>query len=164
EVFWNDGLGFIFSTRSPVPYIHDQAGNLYYEDYEFTPGKDEVIRDGDDGYIVSYGAMLYRCIDAAARLREDGIDVGVINKPTLNVQDYDMLEELSTAPFVLVAEAQNAATGLGVRFGTWLLQHGFTGAYDHMGVTKEGHGGVYQQIPHQELSPEHIIQTVRALT
>ncbi len=162
SVFWNDGLRFIFSTRSAVPEILDEEGEPMYEDYTFTPGRDEVVREGT-GYIVSYGAMLYRCLDAAERLREEGFDVGVINTPTLNVRDEQMLDKLSDASFVLVVEAQNETTGLGTRFGTWLLQHGFTGTYEHMGTTKDGHGGVYEQVPHQGLDPDSIMETVRDL-
>lgn len=162
EVFWNDGLRFLFSTRSAVPCIEDEDGGLFYDEYEFTPGKDEIIREGE-GYIVSYGAMLYRCLDAVERLRASGLDIGLINKPTLNVKDEAMLDRISDAPYVMVAEAQNVDQGLGVRFGTWLLEHGFTGSYDHMGVTKDGHGGVHEQIPHQGLDPDSIMRGVRRL-
>jgi transketolase C-terminal domain/subunit len=162
NVFWDDGLRFIFSTRSSVPDIHDEHGNTYFKDYDFTPGKDDIIREGE-GYVVSYGAMLHRSLDAVERLRHDGLNVGLINKTTLNVQDHDMMDRLANAPYVLVAEAQNKKTGLGVRFGTWLLQHGFTGVYDHIGTTKEGHGGVYEQLPHQGLDSASIQDKLRAM-
>ena len=45
----------------------------------------------------------------------------------LNSIDENMMKKLSNAPFVLVVETQNEKTGLGVRFGTWLLERGFSG-------------------------------------
>ncbi|PSO44331.1 MAG: transketolase, partial [Parcubacteria group bacterium QH_9_35_7] len=157
EIFADEGLRFIFSTRSAVPQILDENGDLYYDEkYEFQPGKDEVIRAGEDGFIISYGAMLYRCLDAVEKLKQEGKDIGLINKPTLNLVDEEMIEKLGNKEKVLLVEAQNEKTGLGIRFGTWLLQAGFTGDYDYMGATKLGHGGVKAQIPYQNLSSQDI--------
>ena len=162
KVFNDPGLRFVFSTRSAVPQILDDNGNLYFgDDYEFEPGKDEVIREGEDGYVVSFGAMLYRAIDAVEKLKQGGIDLGLINKSTLNVVDTNMMEKLADSDFVFVVEDQNKKTGLGIRFGTWLLQHGFTGKYDHIGTTKIGHGGVKMQVPHQGLETDDIQKKIK---
>jgi hypothetical protein len=40
-------------------------------------------------------------------------------------------------------------TGLGMRFGTWLLQRGYTPKYANIGVTKEGPGGLWEHAYHQ---------------
>jgi transketolase C-terminal domain/subunit len=89
HVFFERGLRFIFSTRSKVPYILKEDGKTrYFEgDYKFTPGKDEIIVEGKVGYVVSFGEMLYRSWDAVLRCREQGLDVGLVNKPSLNVVD-----------------------------------------------------------------------------
>ncbi|KKK12895.1 hypothetical protein ARAM_007474 [Aspergillus rambellii] len=91
RIFFTKGLRFIFSTRSKVPYILKESSeeHLFGGDYTFTPGKDEFIRHGSAGYIISYGDMLYRSLDAVERLRKDGQDIGLVNKPTLNVMDED---------------------------------------------------------------------------
>ncbi|MEO0948136.1 MAG: transketolase, partial [Cyanobacteria bacterium J06641_5] len=78
KVFHDPGLRFIFSTRSKVPFLLDSDGKqLYGEGYSFTPGKDEVVREGTAGYIVSFGDALYRSLDAVERLKQEGIDVGL---------------------------------------------------------------------------------------
>ena len=89
HVFFERGLRFIFSTRSKVPYIlkEDRKSKFFEGDYKFTPGKDEIIVDGKAGYVVSFGEMLYRSWDAVLRCREQELDVGLINKPSLNVVD-----------------------------------------------------------------------------
>ena len=164
QVFHNPGMRFIFSTRSKVPMILDDQGNEYFGgDYTFTPGKDEVIREGDAGYIVSFGDALYRSLDAVERLKQEGINVGLINKPTLNVIDEDMMAKIGQAPFVMVVESFNRRTGLGSRFGSWLLERGLTPKYAYLGVHEEGCGGLWEQFPYQGLDPEGIMSHVKGL-
>ena len=163
-VFHDEGLRFVFSTRSATPFILNTNGETFYDkSYRFVPGKDEVIRESDVGYVVSYGEMLYRCLDGVERLKAEGIHAGLINKPTLNVLDEEMMKKLAVAKFVLVMESQNVKTGLGVRFGTWLLERGFKGAYAHMGTTKEGRGGLGEQIPYQGLGPDGIRDKIKSM-
>ena len=164
KVFTDEGLRFVFSTRSATPYILNENGKpFYHADYRFIPGKDETIREGDAGTIVSYGEMLYRCLDVVERLKSEGVRVALVNKPTLNVVDEDMLKKIAKGRFVLVVETQNLRSGLGARFGTWLLERGYHTAYAHLGVTREGQGGLSEQIPYQGLSPADIRQKVQAM-
>jgi len=162
---WSDeGLRFVFSTRSETPEILGQDGQpLYAGSYSFTPDRDEVVRPGTLGYVISYGEMLYRALDAVEQLRESGLDVGLINKPTLNVADEETLVRVGSTPFVLVVETQNVKTGLGARFGTWLLQRKLTPRYAHLGTHQLGAGGLWEQVPQQGLSSESIVAKVREL-
>jgi transketolase len=163
-VFFDPGLRFIFSTRSKTPIVLDSNGNeLFGSGYKFVPGKDEVIREGTAGYIVSFGDALYRALDAVERLKQEGIDVGLINKPTLNVVDEEMMAKLGNAPFVLTVEAFNRKTGLGSRFGSWLLERGYTPKFAYMGTHEEGCGGLWEQYPHQGLDPVGIMNKVKQL-
>ncbi|KAF5359341.1 hypothetical protein D9756_003012 [Leucocoprinus leucothites] len=165
KVFFQRGIRFVFSTRSKVPWILKEDGSRYFEgDYEFVPGKDEVILEGTAGYVVSFGEMLYRSYDAVLRCRQEGLDVGLINKPTLNVVDEQVLRKVGASPFVLVVESFNQKTGLGSRFGTWLLERQLTPKYGYMGTTKEGCGGLWEQIPYQNLDPQSIILKIKQLS
>ncbi len=162
ERIWNDeGIRYVFTTRSKVPYIlKEDGGKFFGEGYVFTPGKDDVIREGTAGYVVSYGEMLYRALDAVERARAQGVHVGLVNKPTLNVCDGEMLAQVGKTPFVLVVEGQNRVNGLGVRYGTCLLKNGYAPKYDFMGVTVPGDGGIAEQLPNQRLEPEHILAKI----
>ncbi len=163
-VFNDEGLRFVFSTRSATPFILNEDGEARFAgSYEFVPGRDEVIREGDQGVIVSYGEMLYRCLDVVEQLRADGIRVGLINKPTLNVVDEVMMKQLMGSGFVLVVETQNIKTGLGARFGTWLLERGFKARYARMGSSREGRGGLGEQIPYQGLGTDSIREKIMGL-
>ena len=121
-----------FSTRAKVPYILKEDGQTRFfdGDYEFVPGKDETILEGTAGYVVSFGEMLYRSLDAVLRCREQGLDVGLINKPTLNFVDEQVAfpdqrlkfisdlffsqttRKIGSSPFVLVVESLNQKTGV----------------------------------------------------
>ncbi len=163
-VFFEPGLRFVFSTRSAVPLLLDESGNPFFgPDYRFRSGIDDVIRNGEDAFIVSYGEMLYRCLDAVERLKEEGVRVGLINKATLNVVDEAMLQRIGAARAVLVVESQNVKTGLGSKLGTWLLERGLSPKYRTMGVGKLGRGGLEEQIPYQGLDPEGIYRAMKAL-
>ncbi|MBS3955010.1 MAG: transketolase [Methylomicrobium sp.] len=163
-IFFDPGLRFVFSTRSKVPLILDSEGKEFFGgDYKFVSGKDEVIREGTQGYIVSFGESLYRALDAVERLKQEGFDVGLINKPTLNVIDEEMLAKIGKSPMVMVVEAFNRKTGLGSRFGSWLLERGHTPKYAHIATHKEGCGGLWEQFPHQGIDPAGIMAKAKDL-
>ena len=164
RIFNDPGLRFIFSTRSAVPDILDENDKPFYGDgYEFVSGKDDVIREGTAGYIVSFGETLYRALDAVIQLKEDGLDVGLIGKATLNVYDEEVMQKLAASPLVLVAESFNVSTGLGSRFGSELLKRGFKGSFSHIGTNREGSGGLWQQMGHQGLDSAGIQAAVKEL-
>ncbi|MEO1521263.1 MAG: transketolase C-terminal domain-containing protein [Cyanobacteria bacterium J06633_2] len=164
KIFNDSGMRFIFSTRSKVPMILDGDGNeMFAGDYTFTSGKDDLIRDGSAGYIVTFGDSVYRALDAVERLKQEGIDVGLINKSTLNVVDEDMMAKVGKAPFVLVTEAFNRRTGLGSRFGSWLLERGYSPKFDFLGTHEEGCGGLWEQYPYQGIDPDGIMKKVKEL-
>jgi transketolase C-terminal domain/subunit len=130
-VFFQRGLRFIFSTRSKIPWILGEDGKRFFEgDYEFIPGKDDVVLEGTAGYVISFGDMLHRSNDAVLRCRQEGLDVGLINKATLNVVDEDVrfsnflrtiyliavqvIRKVGQSPFVLIVESLNQKTGVSI--------------------------------------------------
>ncbi|HEY6516221.1 MAG TPA: transketolase C-terminal domain-containing protein [Steroidobacteraceae bacterium] len=165
RIYNDPGLRFVFTTRAPVPDILGEDGKPLYQGKPFDPGKDYIVREAPPGggYVVAVGETVYRALDAVIGLGEKGVKVGLINKPTLNVVDREMMRRLAGVPFVLVAEAWNVRTGLGSRFGSYLLQAGFKGRYDHIGTHREGCGGLWQQMGNQGLDPAGIGQAVQAL-
>jgi transketolase C-terminal domain/subunit/transketolase N-terminal domain/subunit len=166
RVFDDSGLRFVFTTRSSVPCILDERGRELFHPqsgYRFEPGKDELIRDGRDGFVVSYGESLARALDSVEHARREGIDVGLVNKPTLNIVDEAMMRRIGQASFVLLVESQHQRNGLGNRLGTWLLERGLTPRYEHIGTTKPGAGGLGEQVAHQKLDPASILAHIRRL-
>lgn len=164
RVFADKGLRFVFSNRSKIPYILKEDGSRFYaDDHTFEPGKDDVIRAGSAGYVVSFGSTLHRAMGAVEQLREGGADVGLICKATLNVIDEDVMAKLLASPGVLVAEEFNVKTGLGVRMGAELMKRGYQGKFNHIGTHTEGSGGLWLQMDYQGLGPDAIADAVRVL-
>jgi transketolase len=160
-VFDRGGIRFMFSTRSATPVILNESGEPFFGgDYRFVPGVDEVIMDATEGYVISYGEMLHRSLAAVRRLQNEGVDIGLINKPTLNMIDENMMRHLLNSKFVFVVEGQNEKSGLGARFGTWLLRRGYAGLYRYRGVTRAGCGGLGEQIIHQGLDPDALYEFI----
>jgi transketolase len=164
RIFTDASLRFVFSTRAAVPDLLDEDGRPLYAGKPFEPGKDYMVRPSrGGGYVVALGEIVYRALDAVIRLNEQGLKVGLINKPTLNVYDEATMHQMAAAPYVLVAEGWNVKTGLGSRLGTELLKRGFKGKYANIGVHREGSGGLWQQIGYQGLDSGGIERAIRAL-
>lgn len=167
EIFFDNSMRFVFSPRAKIPYIlkeNSDSDRLYGPGYTFKSGKEEFIRHGKAGYVISFGDMLYRSLDAVERLRESGLDVGLVNKPTLNVVDEDAIQIYGRAPFVLVAESISQKNGLGSRLGGELLKRGLTPKYAHIGAVREGAGGLFEQIYGQGLDSQSIIKEVHEVS
>jgi transketolase C-terminal domain/subunit len=165
RIFNDPGLRFLFSTRAPVPDLLGEDGKPFYQGKTFEPGKDDFIRKAKEGsgYVVAFGETVYRALDAVIGLKEKGIEVGLVNKATLNVVDEAMMRTLAKAPWVLVVEGWNVKTGLGSRFGDYLLQAGFKGKYNHIGTHIEGSAGQWQQMGFQGLDPAGISTAITKL-
>ncbi|MCA9079456.1 MAG: 1-deoxy-D-xylulose-5-phosphate synthase [Planctomycetaceae bacterium] len=77
-------------------------------------GKSEVIRWGEDGMFVAFGALLPQCIAAADRLAKDGLDVGVINARFLRPLDTEVIfRAIQETGFVLTVEENTLVGGFG---------------------------------------------------
>src|SRR5688572_7633082 len=164
RVFHDPGLRFIFSPRSALPDILDSDGQpVYGAGYRFEPGVDHVVLDGKAGWVVSYGDVLHLALDAVLELRAAGLDVGLLNKSTLNCVDEAALARVGKSPFVLVAESQNVNTGLGSRFGTWLLERGLRPRYARAGTHQRGHGDGFEQVAQQGLDSSSLVRALRSL-
>ena len=72
-------------------YLYNEDGSRFFGDgYKFEPGKDDVILEGKAGYVVTFGEMVYRSYDAVLRCRQEGLDVGLVNKSTINLVDEEV--------------------------------------------------------------------------
>ena len=79
-------------------------------------GKSEVIREGDDGTIVAFGAMLEQAL-AAAELLEGEVDVGVVNARFVKPIDEAMVRTtLESGKFVVTVEEGTRLGGFGSTF------------------------------------------------
>ena len=52
--------------------LNEKGGEMFGKGYKFEVGKDEIIREGEDGWIVTFGDMLYRSLHAVEMLKREG--------------------------------------------------------------------------------------------
>lgn len=77
------------------------------EDYIVPIGKASIRREGRDISIITYGAMVYTALDAAATLQEEGIDVEVLDLRSLLPFDREAVVQTvkKTSKVILLHEA-----------------------------------------------------------
>ncbi len=83
------------------------TGQVPDEDYTVPIGKANVIRPGKDATIVTYGFMIQKCLESAEKLKQDGIDVEIVDlRTTLPIDEETILNSIGkTGRLITVAEA-----------------------------------------------------------
>lgn len=114
----------IQSIRDNDPVIFCEHKNLYALEgdvpeasYRIPFGEANVVRDGRDCTIVTYGLMVHRSLEAAATLAKSGIEVEIVDLRTLSPLDFDTVIDsvTKTGRLVCVDEASprcNIATDI----------------------------------------------------
>jgi len=109
-------LDFALSHPGPVSIRYPKA-NVENIDRPETPiawGKAEVLQWGLDGMFVAFGALLPACVRAAERLREQGLDIGVMNARFAKPIDSETIfRALSESGFVITVEENTLCGGFG---------------------------------------------------
>jgi pyruvate dehydrogenase E1 component beta subunit len=109
----------IASIRDNDPVFFMEHLNLYHafraevpeEDYVVELGKANVVREGSDVTIVTYGMMVHTSVKAAEELEKQGIKVEVIDLRTISPIDIDTVvaSVKKTNRAIVVQEAQKSA-------------------------------------------------------
>jgi 1-deoxy-D-xylulose-5-phosphate synthase len=77
-------------------------------------GRAEIVEWGTDGTLLVFGALLPTAVRAADRLREEGIDVGVVNARFVKPIDHEVVAKAITETgFVLTLEEGTLHGGFG---------------------------------------------------
>lgn len=119
-------LDFAIKHEHPTSIRYPKASALQTE---HTPdpiklGKSEILRQGVDGTIIAYGAMLENALDAA-ELLEGEMDITVINARFVKPIDGEMVRQsLSGGQFVITLEEGTQLGGFGSAFLESAAQQG----------------------------------------
>ena len=109
-------LDFALGHDSPVSMRYPKAAAEKH-DRPLAPvelGRSEVIDWGHDGMFIACGTLLGACVKAAAALREEGLDVGVINARFIKPLDAEtILRAVESCSFVLTVEEGALMGGFG---------------------------------------------------
>lgn len=124
--FSRPGNYFIGMGRSVTPIIAKENGTPFFgEDYQFEYGKADIIFEGSDGVIFSYGVMLYRAIQIREILAKKGISLMVVNVSTPMKLDNKIMEKASEIGKIIVYEDHNVNTGLGSIIADYCVENGY---------------------------------------
>ena len=90
------------------------ASPVFEQDYPFTIGKANVMREGTDAVVFACGMMVSAALDAAAELAAEGKSVAVVNVHTIKPIDAQcVLEWAQRCGNVITAEEHSVIGGLG---------------------------------------------------
>ena len=102
-----DGPTYVRLGRSAVPTI-------FGEDYNFEIGKGVVLREGNDATIISCGMMVNEALIAADMLKQENINVRVINMSTIKPIDTELIiKAAKETKAIVTAEEHSIIGGLG---------------------------------------------------
>ena len=102
-----NGPVYVRLGRSKVPQVMP-------EDYSFKIGKAYTFHLGKDATIIAMGIMVAAALDACEIIKQDGLDVGVINMSTVKPLDTEsVLKAAEKSSLIVTAEEHSIIGGLG---------------------------------------------------
>ena len=102
-----NGPSYMRLHRTAYPVIHDN-------NYKFEIGKGEILREGKDAVIFASGTMVHESLKAAEILKDENINVFVVNISTIKPIDSNLIIELAKKTnCAITAEDHNVIGGLG---------------------------------------------------
>jgi transketolase len=127
-------------NRWPIMYKADKKP-VFGEGYTFQYGAMDVMAEGKDGAIITYGGMVYRALKIRENLAIKGMNITVINMPCVNEIDEKAMTGLVNLPCIVTYEDHNRLTGIAPVITAYLLKKGFKGTFESFGATSYGASG-----------------------
>ena len=130
-------------------------------------GSWEVLREGNDASILTFGTTIPMALEAAEMLAKKGINVKVVNARFIKPLDETMLHELmqNGSPILTIEE-----TVLQGGFGSAVLEFAFDHKYRHVAIDRIGipdqfieHGNVNQLLNEINITAEEAVNRIELL-
>jgi 1-deoxy-D-xylulose-5-phosphate synthase len=130
-------------------------------------GSWEVLKQGKDAAILTFGTTIPMSLEAANRLEKQGISVQVVNARFIKPLDEALLHELlqENMPVLTIEEAV-----LQGGFGSAVLEFASENGYHHAYIDRIGvpdrfieHGSVKELLKEMGMTPENIVMKIKAL-
>jgi len=107
-------------------------------DDEFVFGKGRVITKGNDVAIIATGETVYPSLEAAKKLKVQGIEATVVSMHTIKPLDTPLLAELAnTCKTIVTVEEHSVYGGLGEACASYLMQNGISKPFRIIGIPDE---------------------------
>jgi len=130
-------LDFALQQEHPtsIRYPKTSLETVKREFAEIELGKSEVVEDGDDGAFIVFGTLVPAAVQASHKLREEGLNVAVINARFAKPLDREtILPLVERMPFVITVEEGTLEGG----FGSAVLEACNAARIDTRGVVRMG--------------------------
>lgn len=103
----NKGPMYLRVNRNDLPILTSEAE-------EFVPGKVYTMREGKDVAVFATGIMVSLALEAAESLSKEGIDVKVLNVPSIKPLDATAVQEIAASvKGIVTAEEHSIYGGMG---------------------------------------------------
>ncbi len=111
-----EGPVYIRTSRAKSP--------IFTDDTTFKLGKAKVVKEGKDATVVACGMMTYIALEASELLRKDGIEIEVINSPSIKPLDEETIyNSAKKTNRVFSIEEHSVIGGLGGAISEFLSEH-----------------------------------------
>ena len=139
-----DGPVYIRVGRDEWPLVFDDS-------YEFRFGKGTWLREGSDVVLMNSGLLLPYALEAADLLRQEGIDAGVINMPTVKPIDSELIAQVGRdVGAVVTVENHNILGGFGGAVAE-VLAETYPACMERIGIRDE----YSESAPNDDLAEKH---------
>ena len=135
------GPTYMRFTRDAIPFVYDE------DDDDFEIGKARMLRDGTDAAIIASGDVLSLCVRAADALKEEGMNVRLLDMHTIKPLDTEAVKAcISDCGVIVTVEDHNIINGLGSAVCEVVAECG-KGHVKRMGVQDRfGESGPYLEL------------------
>lgn len=125
----HDGPVYLRLARAETPVLEGELQK------PFQIGKANVLREGNDVAIFTYGIMVNESLKAADILAQKGVSAAVINMHTIKPLDKEcVLKYACACHYVVTAEEHSIIGGLGEAVAATLLEGGAFAKFKRIGV------------------------------
>lgn len=141
------GNFLIAMGRNRWPVINRKNGKQFFgEGYTFQYGVMDLLAEGRDGAIITYGAMVHRALKISEALAAKGLNFAVVNMPCVNEIDEKIMAGIAGLPCVITYEDHNRLTGVAPVITNYLVRKGFKGKFESFGTTSYGASGETEEV------------------
>jgi len=118
--------------KKPMPFLKTNNDDV------FAFGKARTITEGEDIAIIATGETVYPALEAANKLKAEGISVSLISMHTIKPLDTNILDEIAKkCSAIITIEEHSVNGGLGEACASYLIQQQFAKPFKIMGIPDE---------------------------
>lgn len=151
-VLSQSGNHVIGLSRTKLPVIKTEDGRIFFdENYNYTYGKIDLIREGSDCTVFTFGPMLNKAIQAWETLKAKGISVRIYNISSPLGIEREIIAEAAGTRLIITYEDHIIASGLGSIIGQVIAEDRLAIDFVKIGIKHFG-GSDNEEVLYKEYS------------